>query len=270
MACKSGKRLLPRRDLPFIGPLLDKMPYSKFPTNLVVLQRILVEIANSRGSTSVAQATLTVRNKLVALWEYTGYGEILKPLPNILVKMKQLHIDYKSLVKVPHSRRDGAFFKSKLKKHYAKFPLLFNNSDKLLQTSNLITKEDRDFLLFHWEKTISSTKDIITAKVVEKKLERSEKYKKFSEAQPQSLIPSSPPKLLQTLERPFFPRERVLPSPAQSISQRTLSRRWVLSLIVLAHLVPDRGDDTCVPLQQEPTYRGAQFPCSQGRISSSN
>ena len=32
-----------------------------------------------------------------------------------------------------------------------------------------------------------------------------------------------------------------------------------------AHLVPDRGDDTCVPLQQEPTYRGAQFPCSQGR-----
>ena len=38
--------------------------------------------------------------------------------------------------------------------------------------------------MYHWDKTISSTKDIITAKVVEKKLERSEKYKKFSEAQP--------------------------------------------------------------------------------------
>ena len=88
--------------------------------------------------------------------------------------MKQLHIDYKSLVKVPHSRRDGAFFKSKLKKHYAKLPLLFDISDKLLQASNLITRLE----------TISSTKDIITAKVVEKKLERSEKYKKFSEAQP--------------------------------------------------------------------------------------
>ena len=95
------------------------MPYSKFPTNLVVLQRILFEIENSRGSTSVAQATLTVRNELVALWEYAGYGDILKPLPNILIKMKQLHIDYKSLVKVPHSRRDGAVFKGKLKKHYA-------------------------------------------------------------------------------------------------------------------------------------------------------
>ena len=70
-----------------------------------------------------------------------------------------------------------------LKKHYAKLPLLFDISDKLLQTSNLITKEDRDFLLFHWDKTILSTKDIITAKVVQKKLERSEKYKKFSEAQ---------------------------------------------------------------------------------------
>ena len=102
----------------------------------------------------MALATLTVRNKLVALWEYTGYDDILKPLPNILVKMKQLHIDYKSLVKVPHSRRDGAFFKSKLKKHYAKLPLLFDISDKLLQTSNLITKEDRDFLLFHWRSPV--------------------------------------------------------------------------------------------------------------------
>ena len=114
------------------------MPYSKFPTNLVVLQRILFEIENSRGSTSVAQATLTVRNELVALWEYAGYGDILKPFSNNhLIKMKQLHIDYKSLVKFTLSRRDGAVFKGKLKKHYAKLPLLFDISDKLLQTSNL-------------------------------------------------------------------------------------------------------------------------------------
>ena len=108
----------------------------------------------------MAQATLTVRNELVALWEYAGYGDIRKPLPNILVKMKQLYIDFKSLVKVPHTRRDGAVFRGKLKKHYAKLPLLFDISDKLLQTSNLITKEDRDFLLYHWDKTISRLKTL--------------------------------------------------------------------------------------------------------------
>ena len=40
----------------------------------------------------------------------------------------------------------------------------------------LITDEDRDFLLNHWDKTISSTQDRTTKVLVEKKLARKDKY----------------------------------------------------------------------------------------------
>ena len=40
MACKPGKRHLPRRELEWIRSLLDKIPFSKLPTNHVILQRI--------------------------------------------------------------------------------------------------------------------------------------------------------------------------------------------------------------------------------------
>ena len=42
-----------------------------------------------------------------------------------------------------------------------------------------ITEEDRDFLLNHWQNTISSTRDLQTKVAVEKKLARAEKSLKF-------------------------------------------------------------------------------------------
>ena len=109
MACKSRTRNLPRRELPWIGPLLNKMPFSKFPTNHVVLQRVLFEIENHHGAASVAQASLDVRNEVIAVWEYAGYGDILQAKSNILKKVKELHINCKSLTQVPISRREGAY-----------------------------------------------------------------------------------------------------------------------------------------------------------------
>ena len=44
-----------------------------------------------------------------------------------------------------------------------------------LKSSNLITKEDRDFLKYHWRKTVSSTADHKTRDAVMKKLARREK-----------------------------------------------------------------------------------------------
>ena len=54
---------------------------------------------------------------------------------------------------------------------------------KKLHTSRLITEEDRDFLLNHWDKTISSCRDMKAKADAEKKLARAERYNKFSEAQ---------------------------------------------------------------------------------------
>ena len=58
--------------------------------------------------------------------------------------------------------------------------MLFDITVKSLHTSGLITTEDREFLLYHWEKTISSTLDRSTKLQVEKKLAREEQYQKFS------------------------------------------------------------------------------------------
>ena len=39
--------------------------------------------------------------ELSKLWEYAGYGDILKTPWNITKQMMKLHVDYKTLVKVP-------------------------------------------------------------------------------------------------------------------------------------------------------------------------
>ena len=63
-----GKRKLPRRDLPWIGTLLEKLPYSKLPTNGVVLRRLITfELERENGSASLSDAALTVRDELVNL-----------------------------------------------------------------------------------------------------------------------------------------------------------------------------------------------------------
>ena len=80
---------------------------------------------------------------------------------------------------------------------------------KSLIPSNLITAEDRSFL-HNWDKTISSTLDVITKQAVEKKIVRHEKSCKFTSSHssnPSSSSVASPP-----------PSSSPPPSPAQSTS----------------------------------------------------
>ena len=51
---------------------------------------------------------------------------------------------------------------------------------KSLHGSGLITAEDREFLLHHWDRTVSSTRDSVTKIQAEKKLARNESYQKYS------------------------------------------------------------------------------------------
>ena len=94
MTTTLGKRKLPRRDLPWVGTLLDKLPYSKLPTKGVVIRRLLFKLETEHGSTSLADAAITVREELVKLWEYAVYGDILQTSSNILRQIKALHTTF--------------------------------------------------------------------------------------------------------------------------------------------------------------------------------
>ena len=108
-----SKRKLPRRELPWLSTLLDKMSYSKLPTNGVVLRRLMFEMERQSGATSLSTAAVTVRDELVKLWEHAGYGDILKDGSNIMKQITSLHESYKKLCKTPVSRRSTESFKNK-------------------------------------------------------------------------------------------------------------------------------------------------------------
>ena len=169
------KRHLPRRELPLLGNLIDKLSFSKLPTNGVVLRRLMFELETDPGHSDLSSAAVTVREELRALWEYAGYGDILQAPSYILRQIKALHSTYKSLLKTPHARRECQFYKKKESSFLSSLPNLFDITVTSLHTSNLITPADRDFLLHHWDKTISSTSDLLTKSVVEKKLAREQR-----------------------------------------------------------------------------------------------
>lgn len=79
----TGKRKLGRRTLPYLENLYEKLPYSKLPTNLVVLKRLYYE-----NEMNLPDANITVKNELKALWEYAGYGDILIEDGDIVKKIK--------------------------------------------------------------------------------------------------------------------------------------------------------------------------------------
>ena len=60
---------------------------------------------------------------------------------------------------------------------------LLGISKKSLQQSYLLTAEDRDFLVNHWDKTISAVKDQSTSRMIQKKLDAVEKYQVYAEKQ---------------------------------------------------------------------------------------
>ena len=155
----STKRKLPRRKLPWISNLLDHLPYSKLPTKLVVLQRLFFEIESGYP---LSPALTTVQQELKALWAYAGYEDILMSNSNLVVEIRKLHKSYKDLLKFNVAKRELPRFKKKEKLFLDQLPVLFNITVKSLIPSNLITAEDRSFLLHNWDKTISSTLDVTT------------------------------------------------------------------------------------------------------------
>ena len=178
-----SKRKLPRRELPWIGPLLEKFPFSKLPTNHTVLQRLFLETELNNGASSLDAATVVVKDELVELWEYAGYEDILYDSSFIIKMIKSLTLSYKSLSKFPHSRRSTPFFLKKEADFLASLPQLFNITVADKRDSTKVTSEDRDFLKNHWMKKISSTPDLPLKKAVQKKLQRDEKRQSYYDQQ---------------------------------------------------------------------------------------
>ena len=143
-----SKRKLPRRELPYISTLLDKFPYSRLPTNGIVLKRLMFEVEHLPG-TSLSSAAITVRDELVKVWEYARYGDILHKPGYIVKQITSLHEAYKKLVKIPVNRRETPSFKTKEADFSKTLDQLLNITVESLRTSFLITAEDREFLLHH-------------------------------------------------------------------------------------------------------------------------
>ena len=152
------KRKLSRRELPHLETLLDKLSFSKLPTYGAVTQRIMFE--QNLGSLTLSGAVQIVKTELVDLWEYAGYGDILKAPTTITKHMLGLHFAYKQVVKCDTSRRGTESYKKKEAAFLSTLDNLFDITNASLRSSNLITEEDRDFLLNHWQNTISSTRDL--------------------------------------------------------------------------------------------------------------
>ena len=143
-----GKRKQPRREVPWVGTLLEKLSFSKLPTNGTVLRRLFFELEKTAGdgSSTLSAACAQVKNELIELWEYAGYGDILKHSPNIIKDIKALRTSHQDLTKVPAVRRQKQSFKMKEVAFLNSLEELFDITVKSLQSSKLITDEDRDFL----------------------------------------------------------------------------------------------------------------------------
>ena len=164
----------------------------------------MFELETQNGGITLSTAAVTVKNELVKVWEHAGYGDILKDPSNILRQITSLHERYKKLTKIPAARRSTESFKKKEEEFTNFLENLFDVTVKSLQTSGLITAEDRDFLLHHWDKTISSTRDFNTKQQVEKRLCREEKYQKFSSSNstPQPSTPDPGDSTASTIASP--------------------------------------------------------------------
>ena len=183
MSTTCGKRKLPRSYLPFIGNLIDRFPYSKLPTKKLVLQRLIFEIEHNHCAASLESSSLTVQKELFAIREYAGYRDILKSVSHTLKQIRSLHESYKAINKIPISRRSTESYKKKESLFTTSLDGLFDIAQQNLKSSGLITKEDHDFLVYHWEKTISTTADHVTRNAVQKKLARKEKALSYTLAQ---------------------------------------------------------------------------------------
>ena len=148
MSTTCGKRKLPRSYLPFIGNRIDRFPYSKLPTKKVVLQRLIFEIEHNHCAASLESSSLTVQKELFAIWEYAGNRDILKSVSHTLKQIRSLHESYKTINKIPISRRSTESYKKKESLFTTSLDGLFDIAQQNLKSSGLITKEDHDFMVY--------------------------------------------------------------------------------------------------------------------------
>ena len=205
MITTPSKRKLPRSYLPFIGNLIDRFSFSKLPTKKVVLQRLLFQIEHNHGAASMESASLTTQKELFALWEYAGYGDILKNVSNVLKQIRSLHESYKAINKTPLSRRNTESFKKKESLFLTSLADLFHIAQGNLKSSGLITKGDQDFLCNHWGKTIFTTADHVTRDAVNKNLARKEKSITYTLTQNYNPSATSPSGLSSSTVSPASP-----------------------------------------------------------------
>ena len=98
-----------------LSPRGWELPYSRLPTNGIVLKRLMFEVEHmpSGNGSVLSSAVNTVKDELVKVWEYAGYGYILHQPAYIAKQITSLYESYKKLVKIPVNRRYTPLFKTK-------------------------------------------------------------------------------------------------------------------------------------------------------------
>ena len=168
MTTQLGKRKIARREVPLIGTLIDKLPCTRLPTKGAVLRRIIFENETTHGSSSTTHAAAVALKDVKEVWEYAGYGDILQQDTHIMRSLNALRDSYRAITKIPLNRRSTDSYKKKEDTFLKSLDELFDISIKKQIHTGLITDEDRYFLLNHWQKPISSIRDVATKKMVDK------------------------------------------------------------------------------------------------------
>ena len=102
MSSSLGKRTLPRRELPWVGKLLEKLSNAHLPTNMMILRRLLLHLEQNPG-TSARETAKIVEIEIRQVYENGGYGDILHQQSNNIKMILKLHSSYKDLSKIPSS-----------------------------------------------------------------------------------------------------------------------------------------------------------------------
>ena len=169
-------------------------PLLKATYNHSILKRLYFIIeSGDNGRTSIDAAASVLKSELIELWTYAGYGDILQDSSFIIRKIRSLSEFLKNLNKTPHSRRSTPAFLKKESTFLATLPKLFDITVQSLRFSGKVTQEDRDFLLNHWWKPITSTPDVKLRNAFEKKLEREAKHQFYLQQQDNHPSTSSEP-----------------------------------------------------------------------------
>ena len=89
MSTSNSKKKLGRREIPFLGSLLENLPYTRLPTKLTVMRRLMfITETNSASVLSINDAITIVQGEIKDVWSYAGYEDTLKDDSNINKSIK--------------------------------------------------------------------------------------------------------------------------------------------------------------------------------------